>query len=63
MVELVLFKIKATHQCPDGTIAWVQRHKSAFNFRQLGNLPGALGCFNHADHCAPPDFDVGGGLV
>ena len=50
MVEFVLCKVKATDQGSDGACLRRQGHKSALDFRQLGELPLALGQLNNANH-------------
>ena len=63
MVELVLVEVKSTHQSANGAVAGIQRHKGAFDLRQLRNLPGALGRLDHTYHRTPADLDVGRGFV
>ena len=50
MVEFVLGKVKAADQGSDGACLRGQGHKSAFDFRQLGELPMALGQLNNSNH-------------
>ena len=42
VVEFIFIKIKTANQCADGAVARVDGDESAFDFRQLGDLPGCL---------------------
>ena len=63
MIELVLVKVKATHQRADGAVARIERNKCAFHFGQLGNLPGVFWRFHHANYRPSANLDVGRCLV
>ena len=49
VVELVFGEVKATHQRPNGAVLWGHGHKSAFDFRQLRDLPAPFGHLHNAD--------------
>ena len=62
MVELVFSKIKSAHHGADGTAARIQRHKSAFHLRQLGDLPRVPGRQRYPNHRPAAHLDIGRGF-
>jgi hypothetical protein len=63
VVELVLGKVKPTDQRPNGTVARIHGDKSAFDFGQLCDFPGVLGCANDPDDGTGPNSYLGRCLV
>ena len=62
MVEFVLFIVKTADQRLDGAVARIKRDKGAFDFRQLGDFPTALGGSGNPYDRATPDPYVGRGV-